>query len=282
MRVEPLALPLPAPEESAGRTGPFPESRRVIYEKNPLSYVICQFRYPSILRIETELPSAYQERVREQYPLFKETQNAGLKIDLPAELIKLIGGSGQVGLRSGQPAYEFATADEEWKVNLTRDSLSVSTTNYRSWDDFKSHLSVPLKTLTEMYAPAFYTRIGLRYQDVIVRSNLDLNETPWTELLQPHIIGELGSPEIGKRIVRTMSETIVDLGDNRGQVVLRHGLVLYGEEVAYLIDSDFSFDQKTEINNALETLGFFNKQSGRLFRWCITERLHQSMEPQSA
>lgn len=63
---------------------PFPNSPRVIYRKNPLEQVICQIRFPSILRIDTEIPAAFQELVRSQFPLFEERQEGG--IEIPVEL----------------------------------------------------------------------------------------------------------------------------------------------------------------------------------------------------
>ena len=48
---------------------PFPEATRVIYHKNPLTDVICQLRFPPILKIDSEIPSLFQDTIREQYPL---------------------------------------------------------------------------------------------------------------------------------------------------------------------------------------------------------------------
>lgn len=49
---------------------PFPESKRVFYVKNPLAEVICQLRFPAILRIGAESPHEFQERIRDHLPLF--------------------------------------------------------------------------------------------------------------------------------------------------------------------------------------------------------------------
>ena len=45
----------------------FPEVERVIYERNPLDEVICQLRFPAILKID-EPPIAFQEQIRTRYP----------------------------------------------------------------------------------------------------------------------------------------------------------------------------------------------------------------------
>ncbi|MBL8785507.1 MAG: TIGR04255 family protein, partial [Deltaproteobacteria bacterium] len=49
-----------------------PESPRVIYASNPLADVICQVRFPRILRIDNELPADFQDAIRGQFPHFAE------------------------------------------------------------------------------------------------------------------------------------------------------------------------------------------------------------------
>ena len=61
---------------------PFPETDRVIYAHNPLEQVICQFRFPPILRIDSELPAQFQDRIRHEFPSLIE--KSGLKLELQA------------------------------------------------------------------------------------------------------------------------------------------------------------------------------------------------------
>src|SRR5256885_3722562 len=56
----------------------FPDSPRVIYGKAPLTAVICQLRFPPILRIESTVPADFQERVRTQFPLLDRPVQIGL------------------------------------------------------------------------------------------------------------------------------------------------------------------------------------------------------------
>jgi uncharacterized protein (TIGR04255 family) len=139
----------------------------------------------------------------------------------------------------------------------------------------------PLQALTEIYAPAFFTRIGLRYQDLIQRSKLGLDRTVWSALLRPAIAGELASPELAGTVEESFTQVLVRLPSESGQVRIRHGLaqVAGSDEECYLIDSDFYREGKVATDEASRTLDSFNRQSGRLFRWCITDRLHQAMEP---
>jgi uncharacterized protein (TIGR04255 family) len=66
----------------------FPETPRVIYAQNPLVEVICQLKFPPILRIETELPAIFQESIRKEYPLSQTAE--AQQIPLPPALVKMV------------------------------------------------------------------------------------------------------------------------------------------------------------------------------------------------
>jgi uncharacterized protein (TIGR04255 family) len=257
----------------------FPESRRVIYGKNPLEEVICQLRFPPILRIDTEIPAAYQERIRHEYPLFLEPQEEENSLGIPPEIAKLVGG--KMPFHVGR-SFNFLSADEKWKVTLTRDFLALSTLKYERWEQFKERLKVPLDALVSHYQPVFFTRIGLRYRNVIRRSALALGNVEWSALLKQTILGELADPNLSGAIESATRDLVFKL-DGHGKLRVKHGLApsKATSEVCYLIDSDFFTEERTGTNNAIGILDTFNQQSGRLFRWCIQDRLHEAMGPRS-
>ena len=258
---------------------PFPDSPRVIYQKNPLTEVICQLSFPAILLIDSEVPASFQGKIREEYPIYQEVQGANLKLNFPQELAQVVGNS--LSLKSGRPTYQFLSADRKWRVTLTRESLSVSTVEYKRWEDFKRHLETAFAAFLEEYKPHFFTRIGLRYQDLIQRSELGLENVTWSELLSPPIAGELSAPEIVDKITHCVNQLTISLDDNGTKVLLNHGLVSNeNSEDLYIIDSDFLTEEKTEVQNVIERLDYFNRFSGRLFKWCISDKLHEALEPQ--
>jgi uncharacterized protein (TIGR04255 family) len=100
---------------------PFPKSQRVIYRRNPLEQVICQLKFPIILRIENELPAEFQERIRDRYPILTEPQMLTSGPEFPEEVMKLVG-----SLMPVRPArvYEFASADGHWRLTLSKDFIA--------------------------------------------------------------------------------------------------------------------------------------------------------------
>lgn len=260
---------------------PFPDSSKVIYKRNPLDKVICQLRFPAILKIETDIPANFQEKIRSEFPVYNENMEVNLNFPpmmenlIPDELLKQ-------NLQIPQlKNHEFSSEDGECKINLTRNFISLSVSKYSRWDDFKQKLLKPIDALIEIYNPAYYTRIGLRYIDVIRRSALDLDDVAWSELLQPHILGMLSSSEIQKNILIFENKYEIKLSDNKSisRIITKFVETLDDTEKCYSIDTDFFNNSKIEIDKAIEILDYFSIRGARLIRWCITDRLYNAMEP---
>lgn len=259
----------------------FPEVKRVIYKKNPLDRVICQLRFPPILRIDAEPPVEFQDHVRKEFPYYSQKNELAMGIpsrvreQIPHELLSEV-------LRTADTKnHEFSSEDRQWKINLTRTFIALSTDRYEVWEDFKKKLEIPLTALINVYSPAHFSRIGLRYRNVIQQSKLGLDNVSWTELLQPQLLGVLANSEIGKSVRNLESVYEISLPDGESAVRLSTQLTRDRNrgEVCYVIDSDFFKARKTPTDDVIGKLNDFNKHASRLFQWCITERLHKSMEP---
>ena len=263
---------------------PFPDSPRVVYQRNPLDQVICQLRFPPILKIDTQVPFEFQDRIRSDYPLYSEERE--IPAEIPSEVLSQL----PPGVVQSFPLpatnrvnYRFSSPDEKWAVNLTSSFLALSTKDYDRWEKFQKHMELPFKSLMEVYNPAFITRVGLRYVNVIDRNKLDLKGVGWSELIQPYIAGVLAAPGIETSTIQnTFCTDDIRLTDGESSVRIAHGLATskITGEVGYLLDCDFYLQKYMEAGDALSKLDSFNQSGRRLFRWCITDRLHESMHPE--
>ena len=261
---------------------PFSESKRIIYKKNVLDQVICQLKFPPILRIDAELPVAFQERVNKEFPNYTEKTNLSLEWSLRVKEQIASRSDTQVPRTDSMKNHEFATEDGQWKINLTRTFLALTTNSYDVWEDFKKRLEIPLNAFINVYSVSHFSRIGLRYKDVIQRSALGLDGVGWSELLKPQILGILADSELSQNVRDLQSVCEISLPDIDSAVRVSSRLTRDRErdEICYVIDSDFFDAQKASIGRARSKFDDFNQHASRLFRWCITERLHKSMEPQ--
>jgi uncharacterized protein (TIGR04255 family) len=257
----------------------FPEFERVIYKHNPLVEVVCQLRFPPILKIAHQEPVEFQDEIRSQYPLFESVQP-----QIPSDFLNI---AQQLGLPlNGDVAHSFKSADQKWHLSITKDFISLGTSSYERYEQFKQRFEEAIQIFNRIYQPSFYTRVGLRYRDLIIRSKLAIEDKQWSELIAQHIASELYHPEFYSSI-QTVTKHLV-LNTENGQINLHHGLVNVGDpqgnntESAYLFDADFYTEQKIEgERDVWNVLNQFNQSARKLFRWSITETLHDAMQPQS-
>ena len=262
---------------------PFPQAERVIFHRNPLDQVICQLRFPPVLKIDAEIPAQFQDKIRGEFPNFSEASewnlevSTGVKAPIPPEILR------QVIQSSGIRNYEFSSEEGTWKVNLTRTFIALTANKYERWEKFKEKLVIPLTALVETYCPTYFSRIGLRYIDVIRRSTLNLDGSNWDELLKPYILGILAELQVGKNIQTFESKYEIRLSDGESSVKIVTKFVepAHSDEICYMIDSDFYNNTKNDVNYAVQKLDYFNIRASRLIQWCMTDRLKQAMEPHS-
>ncbi len=269
-------------DEKTAETSLFPSSPRVIYQKNPLVEVICQIRFSPILKIQTEPPAAFQECLRAEYPILRTRSiEESLLPEIPAPVVSAIRARIQ---HLPQAVYDFVSKNGDWTVTLTRESLALSTGRYGRWEEFRSRLRSLFESLQKVYSPLNITRVGLRYQDLLQPSKLGFTTPNWGALLNPAISGILAADEVKAEVSELFTQLVLQFPGGLGAVTVRHGVVLSNDEheICYLIDSDFFTQQSMEAKDVYGKLDYFNQQSGRLFRWCISQQLHDAMEPQPA
>ena len=261
---------------------PFPTSERVRYRRNQIRNVVCQLRFPTILRVETTLPDEFQEAIRDMYPHYQErvvTTNSQLPAEIesliPEQMKQLFAGGG------GGKHFDFTSADGKKTITLNKDFLSLTTTEYGEWKAFIAELKGSLDALIRFYKPALFTRIGLRYQNAILRSEIDQSGVNWSELINPYMAGILADDHVGQHVNECTQVAIIRLSNGLGHVRIQQGLAMEQnrKEPVYLIDSDFYNEHPQETGNELDILDQLHRQAGHFFRWAIKPRLHDAMEP---
>lgn len=258
----------------------YSDKPRCRYGTNQLAEVICQFYFPEILSIGANSPVEFQEVIRQQYPRFQR------RMEIPAP--RIVGKPGQFRLENqpGSINCQFASADDVWRVNLTTRFISLSCSRYTSWEDFAAHMDQPLAAFIQIYRPAYFQRVGLRYRNVISRRNLGLEDKKFTELIAPCYLGPLPEPDVNEE---TASRCSLDLEmASRGgcRIQIRTGPVRPSPMAAGDQETKFIFDQDLYIAGNIPPLlsaaamNTLHHQAWSVFRGAITDTLHHAMEPE--
>ena len=257
----------------------FSQEPRRLLRKNQLMEVICQFRFTEILAISAKPPLDFQEAIRDEFPQYNTRK------EIPAP--RIAGTPGNFSLQN-QPEtinYQFAAADGSWRVNLTSKFISLACSRYTSWEDFAKKLDRPLAAFLQIYKPAYYERVGLRYINAFSRKDLDLEGVPFRELIQPCYLGILGEEDVNETAASRCSLD-VEMALRGGCRVKLHagpGMVKRAgqedKEVRFILDNDLFMTGNVPINLSAGAMQTLHQQAGSLFQGAVTQRLYDALEP---
>ncbi len=256
----------------------FSNEKRCRYGQPQLAEVICQLRFPEILAIQANAPVEFQEAIRDQFPMYLRRQ------EIPGSAVP-----GNVTLLKKEPVinHQFASTDGVWRVNLTSKFISLTCSRYSCWEDFAAHLDKPLAAFIQVYKPAPFERIGLRYLNFISRYQLGLEGVSFAQLIQPCYLGLLAEEEISENAV---SRNTVDCemsirGGCRVKIHAGPGKVKRGNkedpEIKFIFDQDLYMNGPLQLNLVAGALQTLHAQADSIFRGAITEKLHEAMEPET-
>lgn len=247
------------------------------YEKSPLAQVICQLTFPTILRIENEEPFAFQEQIREQFPIYQLTTNFSQEIQneiLPPNIFV-------PPVLNSMKSHSFTSETGDSTVGLNKQAVSLTTNTYNSWYEFKNGFLLIQKVFEDKYRPSYYDRVGLRYINIIDPYEIGLKELSWRELITPEFSGLFGADSKETEVIQFVSNQEIDLR-NQTHLRISTAKVLNTENghIGFQIDIDsFSNLMRTksvEVSNLLEVL---HCQIKKMFRKSITNKLHDLLNP---
>ncbi len=258
----------------------FSQEARCIYRKNPLDKVICQLRFPEILSIETNLPAQFQEAIRSEFPRY------GCTKDKPAP--RMVGTPGNMRMEQmpERNNYHFTSADGIWQVNMTSGFISLTCNRYTRWEEFARKLDKPLAAFIQIYKPANFERVGLRYINLVSRQAVDLADVPYRDLLNHCWIGPYAEEDVPQTTVsrHTIDCDIAIRGGCRVKVHAGPVMVTRGgktePEPKFAFDQDLYMPGNIPIAHSAGALETLHSQAYSIFRGAITTMLHEAMEPE--
>jgi uncharacterized protein (TIGR04255 family) len=197
---------------------PFPASERVIYDRNPLVGVTFHARFSRLLEVDSELPTTFQKAILSDYPLLEEREIYRITVSNNASDNAPTSERGKI--------YDFLSEEKIWKASLGSDSIALTTSKYRTWEDFRARLTSLLNHFWSVYQVPYFTRIGLKYQNMLVREDLELAGVPWKELLGAHFASELTDNAFSEDEYQIRQSYFRILLDNKDSVQVTHGLAV--------------------------------------------------------
>lgn len=260
------------------RFGNYP---RVTFGKNTIDEVICQVRFPPILKITEEIAS-FQDRIRKKYP---EMAITAVSPEMPEQLFQLFAASGRMPLKASH--YTFSDETKIWKVSIDSQFLSLTCNLYDSFEPFAERFFELVGIFNELFDPSYYQRLGLRYRNIVVQDYLRAEQYQWKDLIAKNIAPELSEDVFSDRIKLFEKKTFLEEKESKANAI--YALVKgdasfrgkqYDNTAIYIIDIDCFTEEKQHDSESIQRyLSEFNLCVRDLFRHGISEKLYELMEP---
>ena len=250
----------------------FPSHLDVRLGKSPLAEVVCQVRFPPVLRITTRTPAEFQDLVRYRFPFHEMEQ--GLRVRLLT-----LGADQTADAETTTRLHRFRTTDESTAITLGTDAYAVSTTNYTFWEDFARDLAIAHEAAMAAYQMPFYTRIGLRYVNALTPASTDLGTLPeLATLLQPALTA-LFETDAWTLPLDSISQMLLD--DGPGKLVFR---VAARSDIGdgsplVLLDLDYFEEGELPVTDLLERCKRYHDVIYDAFRWAISDKALTAFQP---
>lgn len=230
------------------------------YKRNFLKQAVCELRFPTLMELgDPKPPVALVAALRKEYP----------HLELANEVTIEIGG----GSPGSNNTHIFRSGKLTWTVSLKQSALSIETTAYTGFPTLKERVLRVVGAASKIIDSDFFTRVGLRYINVI-----DSGEDPtdgWVnaDLVQPLLSRQFsGVHEYAGRM---------QLVADDGGCLLQHGVRLKQPQrdgkagvPEYVLDID-SFRNEvavTDIELALDTM---HAQVFDVFDWAIGSKARE-------
>ncbi len=252
--------------------------KRVIYDINPIHEAILQVKFPPILAINVSEPAEFQERIREVFPIYRAEVTTHQDITLSPVKGEMIS---SVNERRKLKNHMFISKDGHNKINLTQDFISLSTVNYIRWEYFIDLFRPVLLAFNEIFKPSFYTRIGLRYTDVLSREKLNLTDKPWSSLIDDKYLGAFALKDENYVLANeSLFSWRLDDGISILQVHTGLAKTVPNEKEKFVIDSDVYRLENMDTEQFDPIISYLHNQSGRFSTSTMKDELKSAMHPE--
>jgi len=235
------------------------------YKRNFLHQAVCELRFPTLMELgEPRPPADLVKALRKEYPYLELANEVSLGIGANSS--------------NNTHTHIFRSTKLTWTVSLKQSSLSVETTAYTDYAHMKERVLRIVEAASKIIDSDFFTRIGLRYINIIDSSN-----NPVLGWVNPELVGPLLSGHF-KGIHEYAGK--LQLAADDGGCLLQHGIVLKQKQAAgetipqYLLDIDV-FRNEIQLSNTGEALDAMHAQAFDVFDWAIGTKAREYLSTES-
>jgi uncharacterized protein (TIGR04255 family) len=254
------------------------------YNSDTLRWVAADVRYPPSQALAVAVPAALQEHLHERFPIAELAPAVSLTLS--------IGGAPPAPPQQVM-LHRLLDRERLMSVTIGRDGVTLETTAYPQWENFRPILAEVIGHVQQDVAPDGITRVGLRYIDEIRVPDAPQTLGGWDGWVNDRLVEPFGI-ELDEEL--TQATVMLQYGTAPGYVTVFRASPLSGGRVVqeqgplrlpfrtpeapfFLLDTDSSWadpDRRVppfDADTILEIFDRLHDRSHRLYEESIGPRL---------
>lgn len=222
------------------------------YKRNLLRQAVCEFKFPTLMELGGDRPPAsFVSALRKDYPTLETVNEYTLGVGAGAASSKV---------------HIFRSNKLTWTVSLKENAITIETTAYTQYPVMKKRIMQVLDAAAKVIDSEFFTRVGIRYVNVIDRVADPVREN-W---INPDLVAPIRSNNF-KSVQQYAGKMLLSAED--GGCLLQHGVqTIKGSgqstKVEYVLDIDV-FRNEVELSKVEYVLEAIHVQAFDVFDWSI-------------
>lgn len=249
------------------------------YKNNQITDVVFQIRYSTILKINNDsdtLLSEFQNKIKKEYPNYQVLNENIVNVEMKGEINNIDNVTPQI-MRNNLKNHIFISTNGKTKINLTPNFISLSTQEYKCWEDFKDKFLKILDEFVNLYDIENFNRIGIRYINAFSKKELGINnEEKWDKYLSNEVLGLTS-----KYNVNVYSSNIEIPFEDYSQMRMICGLGTKQNEMqpipVFIIDKDTYKIGNLKLCDISQILEKLHKHNSEVFESLIKDPLRDKM-----
>lgn len=238
-----------------------PEASPRTFERNLIRQAVCELRFPTLFSLNAQKPpAAFGSALRKEFPDYQ-----------PANEVNFSQNSFEQSF-----SHTFKAKKGFWTVTLRPSAITLETSTYSSFENFKEKLALIIKAADGVIDSQFFTRVGLRYINTLPYKIESIADWVNPALVAPLAQGIYGDPvEHSGRVTRVNP-------DGTGYT-FAHGVGTNQQSGSkeYVLDLDF-FQEDVPLDSALDVIDELHSREYNMFMWslapCAIEHMGKSKE----
>lgn len=268
------------------RTFYYRNMSKYTYTNNQIKNVLLRLSYPTILKIDTEPPVAFQEEVKNSFPEYQVSGQQKNEIVLPGQLNALPVMKVE---KSRLHTFSEESADvaraagisggNGGQISLSNEELILRFSRYSTWSEFKGHAENIVRAFLKIYQPALFKQISLRYINIFNRKDLDLESHNWSELFTDKIAGYFINCDEDK--VGSYNQEIVMQLDDAKEHLARYkhllGRVRGETETCFILDAEYMTAKPCAPSRGMNELEALHGFAENIIERCASKLLREKL-----